>query len=118
MLKSCSCPFCVEPERPIYSHSDEALWWLVQTRDDIHDKRKRVYAYIHLFYRAGVFDPMMPYRVWITVMGTEEDPPFATAETKHLGAFQPQRQPDGTPHDMSWTWCEIVGKKMPWSELN
>jgi hypothetical protein len=121
MLKSCRCPFCTEPERPIYAHTDESLWWLVQTRDDIHDKRKRVYAYIHLFYRAGIFDPMMPYRVWINVIGTEEDPPFACKgsarggaddgpRSQGIGAFQTERFSNGETGDGQWWWWDVVGR--------
>jgi hypothetical protein len=113
MLK-CICPFCTEPNRPMYSYTDTALTWLVQTTDD-HHKRMRVKGYIELFYRAGVFDPMMPYRVWIAVMGTDVDPPF----TKDgIGAFQVPRLPDGTRTDGQWWWWDKVGRQMPWSQVH
>lgn len=112
----CGCPFCTDPQRPIYAHTDEALWWLVQTRDDIHDKRKRVYAYIHLFYRAGITDPFMPYRVWLTIMGPDIDPPFVNKTTNGIGAFQVPRLPDGTLTDGEWWWCDVVGRDMQWPD--
>lgn len=111
----CICPFCTEPSRPMYLYTDAALEWLVSQTCDEHHRRKRVFAYIELSYRAGVFDPLMPYRVWLAVMGPDEDPPFAR---NGIGAFQPPRKPDGKPLDPQWPWWDAVGRRMPWSELN
>jgi hypothetical protein len=122
MLK-CICSFCLEPSRPMYQYTDVALEWLVQTTDD-HHKRKRVNGYIELFYRAGVFDPMMPYRVWLVVMGPNVDPPFAQKGLSApgslgelgIGAFQTGRTADGQVLDGQWPWWDLVGRRMPWSE--
>jgi hypothetical protein len=108
----CICPFCTEPRRPMYLYTDTALEWLAQTADEQH-KRARVFAFIEVFYRAGVCEPLMPYRVWIAIMGTEVDPPFAR---NGIGAFQPPRRPDGTPLDPYWAWWDIVDRRMPWAE--
>jgi hypothetical protein len=124
MLK-CICPFCLEPSRPIYSYTDVALTWLVQTTDD-HHKPMRVKGYIELFYRAGVCDPMMPYRVWLVVMGPDIDPPFAQKGLSApgslgelgIGTFQTGRSPDGKALDGQWWWWDKVGRQMPWSELH
>jgi hypothetical protein len=110
----CICPFCTEPQRPMFQYTDTALEWLAQTSDD-HHKRKRVNAFIELFYRANVFHPMMPYWVWLNVMGTEVDPPFAKGG---IGAFQAPRLPDGTPLDAEWPWWDSVDRPMPWSEVH
>jgi hypothetical protein len=106
----------------MYLYTETALEWLVSQTLDEHHRRKRVFAFIELFYRAGVFDPMMPYRVWMAIMGTEEDPPFAYAKRSNslaamgIGAFQPPRQPDGSRLDPEWPWWDVVGRRMPWTE--
>jgi hypothetical protein len=75
------------------------LEWLAQTTDE-HHRLKRVLAFIELFYRAGVCDPTMPYRVWVKLMGDAE-PPFAYSG---IGAFQIQRTPGGGMFDPEVLW--------------
>lgn len=91
-MQVCICPFCVEPKRPMYLYTDAALSWLAQTFDE-HHRRKRVYAFIELFYRAGECDPTMPYLVWRAIMGIDILPPFAWGN--NIGAFQPPRDATG-----------------------
>jgi hypothetical protein len=116
----------------MYSYTDAALAAVAQTSDEQH-RRQRVHAVIELYYRAGVCDPGMPLRVWLIVMGTEVDPPFAEYNESIgacIGAFQPPRSegdgstaypgvrtlPLGTPLDPYWNWWEHVGRQMPWTE--
>lgn len=121
----CICPFCTEPRRPMYSYHDAPLEWLAQTSDE-HHKRRRVNAFIELFYRAGVFSPMMPYWVWLNVMGTEVDPPFAQKGLSApgslgelgIGAFQTGRSDDGQVLDGQWPWWDSVDRPMPWSQVH
>lgn len=75
----------------MYQRTDEELWILVQMRDNWH-REWRVYAYIELYYRAGVFDPLMPYRVWSTVMGADTPQPMSRMG---VGAFK-------IKHDGGW----------------
>lgn len=91
-MQVCICPFCQEPQRPMYLYTDAALQWLAQTFDE-HHRRQRVYAFIELFYRAGECDPQMPYLVWRAVMGIDILPPFAWGNK--IGAFQPPRDAEG-----------------------
>jgi hypothetical protein len=122
-MKNCPCSFCLEPERPMYSYPDAALLWLVQTGDE-HHRRRRVNGYIELFYRAGVFHPLMAYWVWLCVMGTEVDPPFAQKGISPpgslgelgIGAFQTGRAADGRVLDGQWPWWDAVDRRMPWNE--
>ena len=123
-MQICICPFCVEPKRPMYLYTDAALQWLAQTVDE-HHKTRRVWAFIELFYRAGVCDPLMPYRVWIAIMGTDVDPPFACKgcggtgtelASLGIGAFQVPRDQHGRPGDGQWHWWDIVNRQMPWTE--
>lgn len=123
-MQVCICPFCVEPSRPMYLYTDAALQWLAQTVDE-HHKLRRVYAFMELFYRAGVCDPLMPYRVWIAIMGTDVDPPFACCKggggtgtelaNMGIGAFQTPRSPSGQVCCGDWPWWDIVERPMPWS---
>ena len=63
MRTTCHCPFCTDPVTPIWKRTDNELWIVVQLRDDRHSHH-RYRAYVELFFRAGVFDPLMPRRVW------------------------------------------------------
>lgn len=99
-MLTCICPFCTEPQRPMHLYTDTALEWLAQTTDE-HHRLKRVYAFIELYFRVGVCDPAMPYRVWRALMG-DAVPPFAAGA---VGAFQrPLRKADGTGPDPHWLW--------------
>ena len=68
---------CVDIAAPIYKRSDEELLTLIERKDDRH-RLMRAFAFIELYYRAGCFDPSMPYRVWSLVMGPDVPPPVST----------------------------------------
>lgn len=83
MNSNCRCKYCVNPRIEFYKEPDEDLINLALTRDDRH-KLARVSAYIELFYRAGVFSPVMPYIVWRYVIGPHIPPPVTATG---FGAF-------------------------------
>lgn len=81
-MNYCTCLFCRKPRALLIEQSDDELFHVVfEKRDDSHAVF-RVAAYIELYYRAGVFDQDMPYRVWRNVMG-DTPPPYSGA----TGAF-------------------------------
>jgi hypothetical protein len=116
----CICPFCAEPRRPMFLYTESALEWLCMQTDERH-KRPKVFAFIELYYRAGVFDPRMPYVVWLNVMGPNELPPFAY---NGIGAFQLPRSVrdrdvpiDYEQMDLYWWDLPLHLPEKVWSRL-
>ena len=86
MNARCTCWACVDIKAPVYKQSTENLLWLIEQKDSRH-QFTRVFAFIELYYRAGCFDPSMPYRVWSFVVGPDAPPPVSCLG---LGAFPRQ----------------------------
>jgi len=97
MTTICRCWACTDFRAAFYQRTDEELITLVNTTDDRH-RFMRVFAFIELYYRCGVFDPSMPYRVWRIVMGPGVPPPFSSSG---FGAFRAQ------PDWRSLGWAQV-----------
>jgi hypothetical protein len=78
----CCCLFCKNPKSILIDQREEDLWYVVNEKLDSVHAFVRVFAYIELYYRNGVFDPLMPYLVWTVVMGDTTPPRSAP-----FGAF-------------------------------
>lgn len=66
-MTACRCKFCVEPVQFWRVPEDELLDLAGST--DARHQYMRVFAFIELFYRRGIFHPSMPFVVWRQVMG-------------------------------------------------
>lgn len=82
MTDHCRCLFCRNPRAILIEKTDDELFHVIFEKRDQGHSIFRVAAYIELYYRCGVFDPDMPYRVWEAVMG-DAPPPYSW----HGGAF-------------------------------
>lgn len=89
MNNFCRCKFCMDNKIQFWKVPEEQLLDLASTTDDRH-RFMRVYAFIELLYRAGVFSPAMPYIVWRHVMGPNIPPPFSYSG---FGPFSARIQP-------------------------
>ncbi|MGE0582995.1 MAG: hypothetical protein AB7P31_12795 [Steroidobacteraceae bacterium] len=92
MNNFCRCKFCTDNKIQFWKLPDEQLIDLASTTDDRH-RFMRVYAFIELLYRAGVFSPAMPYIVWRHVMGPNIPPPVSATS---FGAFPSRLQTGST----------------------
>jgi hypothetical protein len=75
-MKHCHCLFCRNPRALLIEQADDELLHVVLDKRDEDHAIFRVAAYIELYYRCGIFDQDMPYRVWNAVMG-DAPPPFS-----------------------------------------
>lgn len=90
-MKRC-CLFCENPSALLIEQSEEDLMHVILERRDQGHAIFRVYAYIEMYFRCGVFDPLTPYRVWQAVMGDAIPPcqfgrgafPFVLPEHKRF----------------------------------
>lgn len=85
MTSGCQCSACRDLRTPYHQRTTAELFDIIENRRDESHRLARVSAYIELFYRAGEFDPLMPYRVWFTVFGEHVPPPVSVTQ---FGAFQ------------------------------